>query len=331
MFSLSSDVAVSVVIPTHNRAAKLSQTLELLAEQLVPVRWEVIVVNNRCTDDTDEVVDRAAAAFPTALRVVHESTPGPSAARNCGIRFARGSLLILLDDDIHLGAGQLDRAVADHVAHPNWWFVARIAPLPEHQTTPFGVFRSAMGATAHQTDLLLPEIETYASNFAVVPRARLMELGGYDEGYPTASFEDADLYLRAHQAGIRVTYDRNLVGTHNDWAGATLRDYCRRDRTSCRTAPILADRFCDETHPWSPLIAANRPPKWSRDPALVVMRKLAKSLLSRPVPMAALFAVAETLERTSRWRRLRWAVYRSAIAASMYGGYQEGLTAFAGR
>ena len=317
------EVVVSVVIPTYNRSAVLAETLQRLAQQTVTFEWEVIVVNNRCTDDTDTVVNRLADLFHGNLRIVHEGKPGASAARNRGISQAAGSVLVLLDDDIFLDDGQLDRAFEDHLARPTSWFVARVVPLPEHRATPFGTFRAA--AMAPPPLEPFPVVETFASGFAVVPRSSLLSLGGYNEDYDLAALEDADLFIRARHAGIPVIYDHELVGSHNDWAGTTLRDYCRRQRAYCRTAPILNERFGDEVHPWSPLIAANSPPRYVSEGMRVIVRKQAKSLLSHQPPMTALLWAAEHLEGNVKGHRLLWPIYRLAIAASMYGGYQEGL------
>jgi hypothetical protein len=172
-----------------------------------------------------------------------------------------------------------------------------------------------------------PEVETFASGFAVVPRSSILAVGGYNEDYPTAALEDADLFIRARRAGIKVCYDPTLLGTHNDWAGTTLRDFCQRQRVYCRTAPLLQERFGDEPHPWSALIAANSARQTDADTTKVVVKKRLKALLSHRLPMAALFGAAELLERNPKSRPLLWSVYRTAIAASMYGGYQEGLEA----
>jgi len=334
------EIVVSVIIPTFNRCSVLAETLRHLAAQSVPVAWEVIVVNNRCTDDTDMVVTSLVAGFGCPLTVVHEDRPGAAAARNRGVRSARGDLLVLLDDDIYVGAGQIERAVADHRAQPISWFVAQIVPLPEHGAAPFARFRAAVTDLPPQLDTMA-EVETFASGFAVVPRSSLLAVGGYNEDYTVAALEDADLYIRARHHGMRVFYDPKLVGTHNDWAGTTLRDFCLRQRVYCRTAPLLAQRFGHEAHPWSALITANSPPRLGSDGTRDIVRKGFKSLLSHKVPMTAMFRAADYLERTGLTptglsptglkERVLWSVYRSAIAASMYGGYGEGLAALSRR
>ena len=66
----------SVMVCTWNNAGQLFRTLESLAHCNVPgdARWELIVVNNHCTDRTDEVVDSFRSCLP--LVYVHETKPG---------------------------------------------------------------------------------------------------------------------------------------------------------------------------------------------------------------------------------------------------------------
>ncbi len=91
---------VTVAICTWNRSALLDQTLTRLHDLVVPdgTTWELLVVNNNCTDDTDAVLARHATALP--LRRLWEPKPGHSNARNCAVDATRGELLIWTDDDV---------------------------------------------------------------------------------------------------------------------------------------------------------------------------------------------------------------------------------------
>jgi hypothetical protein len=62
------------------------------------LEWEVLVVNNNCTDDTDSVIARHARHLP--VHRVFEATPGHSNARNRAIAEAGGEFLIWTDDDV---------------------------------------------------------------------------------------------------------------------------------------------------------------------------------------------------------------------------------------
>jgi glycosyltransferase involved in cell wall biosynthesis len=91
---------VSVIICTWNRARLLDQTLDSLRQLRVPadVAWEVLVVNNNCTDDTDTVLERHQGRLP--LRRILETRQGLSHARNAAVAAARGDLLVWTDDDV---------------------------------------------------------------------------------------------------------------------------------------------------------------------------------------------------------------------------------------
>ena len=91
---------VSVAVCTWNRARLLDQTLTQMNGLVVPadVDWELLVVNNNCTDDTDEVLARHRDRLP--LRRLFEPTAGLSHARNAAVRAARGELIVWTDDDV---------------------------------------------------------------------------------------------------------------------------------------------------------------------------------------------------------------------------------------
>lgn len=91
---------ITVAICTWNRAELLERTLERMIDLQIPpdVKWELLVVDNNCTDRTDQVLDRYLDRLP--LRKLFESKQGLSFARNCASVEARGDLLIWTDDDV---------------------------------------------------------------------------------------------------------------------------------------------------------------------------------------------------------------------------------------
>src|SRR5215510_3910270 len=84
---------VTVVIPSYNSAAWLPETLASVLAQ-VGVDLETLVVDDGSNDNTREVV----ATF-ASVRYLHQPNRGVAAARNTGIRAARGKYIALLDSD----------------------------------------------------------------------------------------------------------------------------------------------------------------------------------------------------------------------------------------
>lgn len=96
---------VSVVICTWNRSDLLDRTLAGLRALTVPpgVTWELLVVNNNCSDATDAVTASYGDVLP--LRCVHEPVLGLSRARNAAVRAATGEFLLFTDDDVQVDPG----------------------------------------------------------------------------------------------------------------------------------------------------------------------------------------------------------------------------------
>ncbi|HEY7887634.1 MAG TPA: glycosyltransferase [Steroidobacteraceae bacterium] len=91
---------LTVAICTWNRAPLLRRTLDSLAIQraLSDVTWELLVVNNNCTDETDAVVSAFTSRLP--IRGLHEPNPGLSNARNKAVADATGDYIVWTDDDV---------------------------------------------------------------------------------------------------------------------------------------------------------------------------------------------------------------------------------------
>lgn len=107
----------TVAVCTWNRAALLPTMLERLARvRFETGDWEVVVVNNNCTDDTGRVLDAFAARLP--LRRTFEPKQGLSHARNAAIREAQGDYVVWTDDDVLVEADWLAAYARAAARHP---------------------------------------------------------------------------------------------------------------------------------------------------------------------------------------------------------------------
>ena len=99
---------ITIAICTWNRCQSLHNTLSSVQSLRVPpdLDWELLVVNNNCTDDTDRVLADFTATLP--LRALKETRQGLAHARNHAIEAARGDYLIWTDDDVILDSGWLN-------------------------------------------------------------------------------------------------------------------------------------------------------------------------------------------------------------------------------
>lgn len=97
---------VSVVIPCFNSAHTLALQLECLARQAHSAPpFEVVVVDNRSTDDLASVVRDSRTRYALDVRLVEASAvAGTAYARNVGVRHARGEALLFCDADDLVGS-----------------------------------------------------------------------------------------------------------------------------------------------------------------------------------------------------------------------------------
>jgi len=87
----------SVVIPTYNRANKLDETVQNMLEQTY-TDFEIMVVDDGSTDNTKDVVT-ALQKEDERIVYVYQENAGASAARNTGVRHARGDIIVYMDSD----------------------------------------------------------------------------------------------------------------------------------------------------------------------------------------------------------------------------------------
>ncbi len=189
--------AFAVVVPSVGRPS-LQRLLDSLAAQSGPAPVEVVVADDR--------PDPAAA--PLALtggagwspRVVRSGGRGPAAARNAGWRATSAPWVAFLDDDVELPAGWAD-AFADDLAAAEAARASGAAPVGATQGRLHVPLPLDRRPTDWERGTAGLERAAWATADMAYRRAALEAVGGFDERFPRAYREDADLALRVRRAG----------------------------------------------------------------------------------------------------------------------------------
>ena len=201
---MTSTPAISVVVATRNRAARLSVLLNSLSAQVIDEPFEVVVVDDGSTDATEEVLARFAGDPRLGLRSINRRSPGgPARARNEGWTHAKSALIAFTDDDCIADQDWLRECL--HAARENTGAVILGVTRPNPEE------RDQMGPFSHTRDVdgTGPWFETCN---IVYERQLLERLGGFDESFPEPLGEDTDLGWRALSIGAkRAVAPRALV------------------------------------------------------------------------------------------------------------------------
>ncbi|HET8789438.1 MAG TPA: glycosyltransferase, partial [Actinomycetes bacterium] len=190
-----------VVVPTVGRDS-LRRLLTALAEGTGPAPGRVLVVDDR-GDRTGPLPLPEGGGIE--VEVVPGRAAGPAAARNLGWRRATAGWVAFLDDDV--------------VPEPGWSeALARdLEGLPGNVAASQGRVRVPMPAGRRPTDwernVRGLETARWATADMAYRREVLARVGGFDERFPRAYREDADLGLRVVRAGYRIVSGRREV-TH---------------------------------------------------------------------------------------------------------------------
>lgn len=206
---------VSVVIPAYNAAATIGACVRAVCAQAYEGAFELIVVDDGSTDGTAAVARAAGATVITTPR------GRPAAARNAGLRAARGAIVCFTDADCTPRPGWL-RELAAPFADPA--VVACKGSYATRQTAL--VARFVQLEYEDKYDLLRRQqtidfIDTYSAAYR---RAVLLGHGGFDERFDY--LEDQELSFRLAARGCHMLFREAAVVEH--FHSATLRAYLRK-------------------------------------------------------------------------------------------------------
>jgi glycosyltransferase involved in cell wall biosynthesis len=220
--------AFSVIVPAYNAARTLPDTLASIAAQTFR-DYEVVVVNDGSTDETDDVAERLARG--RAWRVVHQANRGLPGARNAGVAVARGHRVAFLDSDDMWLPGYLARMQALLERAPDVGLAYCDAYIYDERRRRIAR-RSMMQRYRPATPPEEPRaffLALLRANFvwsaACAPRSVIEEVGGFDESVGGA--DDWNMWLRVSASGWRAVGTPELLGIYRHRAGQMHRDEAR--------------------------------------------------------------------------------------------------------
>ena len=178
---------ISVIIPSYNRAHLLTRCLNsVISQNYAP--FEIIVVDDGSTDTTRSLAQRDYAG----IKLISQTNKGVSAARNAGIRAAKGDWLAFLDSDDTWSPGKLGRQIqliekspGSNIVHTDEIWIrngVRINPQRKHRKYGGSIFKYCL------------PLCVISPSSVIIHRSVFEQVGLFDETLPAC--EDYDLWLR---------------------------------------------------------------------------------------------------------------------------------------
>lgn len=339
----ASEPELSIVIVLYNQAELTYACLRSLEIHLA-LPAEVIVVDNASTDRTGDLLARVEGARifrnPENLHFLRAANQGAAAAR--------GRLLLFLNNDAQVVPGTIEAARNALESDPSVGAVgARIVNLDGRlqeagsffwgEGSPQGYGR---GDSPLRRDYLFRRETDYGSGAFLLTRSSLFrEMGGFDEVFAPAYFEESDYCVRLWEKGLRVVYEPEAVVLHwefgssalgqaTEWMGRNRKIFLERHRAflrgreAPRPGPLLT--------PPSPrervrlLYIDDRIPH----PELGAGYPRANAVLREMVAWGAQVALFPMSDTSEDWEEIYWSVPREVevlrgMDASLLQSYLE--------
>ena len=228
-------IAYTVALCTHDHADRLARTLADLRQLRSPeAPWELLIVDNACSDATPSLLSREAWPIGWQVRVVREEKLGLSNARNCALREAKGEYLIFVDDDETPDPEWLrafDTLVRDRAPDA---FGGRIEVLfegdrPAWLTHDLLGFLGQLNRADTPVRLTEPGTSFHGGNFGF--RRKVCEtVGAFDpalgrKGADNTGGEEVDFYRRLLAGGFKIWWTPDAVIFHRIQAAKLQRSY----------------------------------------------------------------------------------------------------------
>lgn len=207
-----SDPLFSVILPTYNRAAQLQEAIQSVLHQTFE-EFELLVVDDASTDDTQKVIERIDGVRVRYL--LHSTNRGASAARNTGIREAQGDFLAFLDSDDRWHPTKLEKQVE------------KLRRVPSEVGVIYCGTRT-LNRNPRETPGIVPEKrgDIYEDQLArdwiagtptwLVRRECFKEVGGFNEDLPARNDYEMSIRLAEHYHFDFVPEPLVEVGTSSD-------------------------------------------------------------------------------------------------------------------
>lgn len=200
----------SILMVTYNSEEYLEPCIDSVLRNTAWPSLEVLIVDNKSTDRTREILKRYAAQDARVRLDLLDFNSGFAGGNNLAAKEARGEYVVFLNPDTIVTPGWLERMVRHCWRDEKVGAVAAVTNFSGNESKINTSYTNVVEMlefaqeVAKQHDGESQDITVAALYCVLVPRRVWTEIGGLDESYQVGMFEDDDFSLRIQRAGYRV-------------------------------------------------------------------------------------------------------------------------------
>ena len=212
---------VSIVIPLFNKLELTHQCLKAILQNTRYANYEIIFVDNGSTDETPGYLRKLK--LPNVKLVLNEQNLGFVKGCNKGAELADGEFILFLNNDTRVQPGWLEALVKTMQERPDCGVVGSKLIYPDGKLQEAGgiIFSDGLGwnygrgMNPNDPRFNFVREVDYVSGAALMIRKSLWrKIGGFDERFSPAYYEDTDLCFSVRQHGFKVLYQPRSVVVH---------------------------------------------------------------------------------------------------------------------
>jgi GT2 family glycosyltransferase len=216
----SANPIVSIVIPVFNAAHLTQKCIEQVYLNTAHPSFEIIVVDNHSTDDTERILDNLKKKHANLRTYRMPENLGFAGAVNYGCGVSEGEYIVILNNDTLVTQGWLEKLLAPFQEDA---LIGIVSPVTNYVGEGPQLDPQAVELRPEQIEAYASEIEErgyiYESSrlvfFCVAIKREVLDIiGGLDTGYVKGNFEDDDYCMRAITTGFRLAIARNSFVYH---------------------------------------------------------------------------------------------------------------------
>ena len=249
---------VSIIIPTRNGRALVEMCVESLLRKTQYSPYEIILVDNQ-SDDVEALACFHALSQRRDVRVVRYDAPfNFSAINNFGVAQARGSVLVLLNNDIEIIHGDWLTELVRHAVRPQNGVVGAKLLYPDRTIQHAGIIVGFGGVAGHigirepnrhQGQMsrcrVAQNLTAVTGACMAVRKSVYMEVGGMDADSLRVAFNDVDLCLKIAARGYRNVWTPYAELIHHESASRGSEDTPEKQARFAREVQFMKQKWGD--------------------------------------------------------------------------------------